>query len=101
MSMSALPQRGQTGSASLLSLSAPHPWQLTVAGTVTTSTAAPSASVPAATMPNACAIDAGSTACRTPQRTRMPVTCRPAARFWTVSSTPSANPNSCTSATTP
>jgi hypothetical protein len=80
----------------LLSLAVPQSRQCTVTGTVTTSTSAPSASVPAATKLNACAIDSGSTACLTPQRTRIPLTGRPAARVLTASSTPSHKPNSCT-----
>jgi hypothetical protein len=61
-------------SLSVLSLEVPQSRQVTVAGTVTTSTAAPSASVPAATNPKACAIVSASTACLTPQRTRIPAT---------------------------
>src|SRR5215472_517550 len=94
---SAPPQRGHTASWSALSLAVPQSWQVTVAGTVMTSTVAPSASVPTATSSNACAMEAGSTACLTPQRTRIPATGRPAARVWTASSTPSQSPNSCTS----
>src|SRR5271167_1734409 len=40
-------------------------------------------------------MDSESTACRTPNRTRIPATFRPAARWRTVASTPSAKPYSC------
>ena len=89
-------QAWHAASLSVLSPEVPQSRHVTMTGTVTTSTAAPSAAVPAATNPKACAIVSGSTACRTPQRTRMPVTGRPAARVRTASSTPSHSPNSCT-----
>src|SRR5271167_4075487 len=40
-------------------------------------------------------MDSWSTACRTPNRTRIPATLRPSARWRTVASTPSAKPYSC------
>ncbi len=88
-------QRGQTASTSLVSAARPQSWQVIVAGTVTSSTVAPAASVPSATKLNAWAMDSESTACRTPNRTRIPATLRPSARWRTVASTPSAKPYSC------
>ena len=88
-------QRGQTASTSLVSASRPQSRQVIVAGTVTSSTAAPAASVPSATKLNAWAMDSASTACLTPNRTRIPATLRPPARWRTVASTPSAKPYSC------
>src|ERR1700722_12414641 len=59
------------------------------------SMAASAASVPAATLSNASARAAASTACQTPNRTRMAATLRPQARARTASSTPSQTPYSC------
>src|SRR5260370_11191741 len=90
-----LAQRGQVASRSVVSPLCPQSGQSMVAGTVTSSTAASAASVPSAIMLNAWAKDSSSTACRTPNRTRTPVTRRPPARWRTASTTPSHKPNSC------
>src|SRR5215472_18380834 len=89
------PQDGQTASTSLVSAVRPQSGQEIVAGTVTSVTAEPSASVPSATKTHAWASDSSTTACFTPNRTRIPATLRPPARWRTVASTPSAKPYSC------
>src|SRR5260370_5408989 len=92
---SAPAQRGHTASASVVSALNPQSRQAISAGTVTSSTAAPAASVPSATKLNAWARDSSSTACRTPNRTPIPATFRPPPRRRTVASPPSPHPYSC------